>query len=210
MITAAITFDTVEVVGYVASALIVVSLAMSSVVRLRLINLAGSTTFVAYGVFIESVPVVVTNAAIMVLNVFYLRRELGGGRDLGAVVVEPDSPFLVDFVEHHRGEIERIQPGFDFADPVDTALVLRRDGLPAGVVLGRRVGAHLDVTLDYVLPAYRDSRLGHWLYGPGRGVLTDLGVDEVVAVGGTPGHEAYLRRIGFVRRGDAYRRDLRT
>ena len=37
----------VEVIGYVASALVVVSLAMTSVVRLRVVSLAGSVVFVA-------------------------------------------------------------------------------------------------------------------------------------------------------------------
>lgn len=202
MLQAAVTFDGVELVGYVASVLIVVSLAMSSVVRLRLINLAGSTTFVVYGVLIESIPVVLTNASIMVLNLWFLRRELGGGRDLGAVVVEPDSPFLVDFVAAHRDEIERTQLGFTGLDPrddtIDTAIVLRRDGLPAGVVLGRRHDDVLELVVDYVLPAYRDSRLGRWLYGDGRAVLTGLGVRTVRAAPTSPTHEAYLRRVGFV------------
>ena len=54
-----------ELVGYAASALVVASLAMTSVVRLRAISLIGSVTFVVYGVLIGSVPIVVTNAAIV-------------------------------------------------------------------------------------------------------------------------------------------------
>ena len=71
--------DTTELVGYLASALVVVSLAMTSVVRLRAISLVGSLAFVAYGVLIESIPIVVTNAAIAVLNVWFLRSELAAG-----------------------------------------------------------------------------------------------------------------------------------
>ena len=56
-------------VGYLASALVVISLTMTSVVRLRIISLLGSIAFVVYGLLIDSAPVVVTNAAIMVINV---------------------------------------------------------------------------------------------------------------------------------------------
>ena len=56
--------DWQELVGYVASALVVASLAMTSVVRLRTISLAGSVTFVVYGVLIGSVPIIITNASI--------------------------------------------------------------------------------------------------------------------------------------------------
>jgi hypothetical protein len=69
-----------EVVGYVASALVVLSLAMTSVVRLRMISLVGSVAFVVYGVLIESVPIVLTNVAIAALNLWFLRNELGGHR----------------------------------------------------------------------------------------------------------------------------------
>jgi hypothetical protein len=75
-------------VGYVASALVVVSLTMTSVVRLRFISFLGAVTFVVYGLLIESAPIVVTNAAIIVINVWFLRKEFASGTpagfDLGA------------------------------------------------------------------------------------------------------------------------------
>ena len=48
-------------VGYLASALVVISLTRTSVVRLRVLSFLGATTFVAYGVLIDSVPVIATN-----------------------------------------------------------------------------------------------------------------------------------------------------
>ena len=75
--------------------------------------------------------------------------------------------------------------------------MLTRDGLPAGVLLGDRNGDRLDVHVDHVLPEYRDSRIGRWLFGAGADVLRDAGFDEVVARGHSDMHEAYLRRVGF-------------
>ncbi len=196
-------FDWQELIGYVASALVVTSLAMTSVVRLRTISLLGSFTFTVYGLLIGSVPIIITNVAIAALNIWFLRRELGGGRDLGAVVVPTDSPFLLDFLANHADEIRTFQPDFSVSGRSDFALVLTRDGLPAGVVLGRRDGSRLDLDLDYVLPAYRDSRLGRWLYGPGARVLGDRGVDVVTSDGGSPAHRTYLTRIGFEHQPDS-------
>jgi hypothetical protein len=186
-----------ELVGYVASALVVASLAMTSVVRLRTISLFGSVTFVAYGVLIESIPIMVTNAAIAVLNTWFLSRELGGRRDLGAVVVPPDSPFLLDFLTHHASDIATFQPDYDLGDPFDFALVLTRDGLPAGVVLGNRDSDQLDIDLDYVLKAYRDSRLGSWLYGRGSAVFRSAGITQLSSAAGRESHPGYLVRMGF-------------
>lgn len=194
-----------ELIGYLASALVVASLAMTSVVRLRAISLLGSITFVVYGALIGSVPIILTNAAIAVLNVWFLARELGGRRDLGAVVVPADSPFLADFLRHHAPDIRNFQPGFDPERTADVSLVLMRDGLPAGVVRGDRDGDTLTLTLDYVLRAYRDSRLGRWLFGRGAAVFRSVGVTRIVTSGDTEQHQSYLRRIGFVPDPDGHR-----
>lgn len=188
-----------EIVGYVASALVVASLAMTSVVRLRAISLVGSAVFVVYGVLIESIPIIITNTAIAGLNVWFLTRELGGKRDLGVVVVPPDSPFLADFLRHHTPDIRDFQPDFDPSRTADLSMVLMRDGLPAGVVRGNRDpdGETLHLTLDYVLKSYRDSRLGNWLFGRGSTVFRNEGITRIVTAGDTDAHREYLRRIGF-------------
>lgn len=196
-----------ELVGYVASGLVVLSLTMTSVVRLRVISFAGSLTFVVYGVLIESIPIVITNGSIMVINVWFLARELwlAGTHHprLGASVIRPDSPFLLDFVEFHRDDICSFQPDFELPAGDDAfALVLTRDGLPAGLLLGRRSGDELAIDLDYVLAAYRDSRLGRWLFGPGADVLRDQGIGTVTATALTDTHARYLERVGFTRSGD--------
>ncbi len=193
----ALTVNGQELVGYAASALIVLSFAMRSVVRLRAVSLAGSATFVAYGLLIESVPIIATNASIVGIHVWFLTRELGRGRDLGAVVVPADSPFLEDFLRHHATDIAQFQPGYEADRPADFALVLMRDGLPAGVVLGNQDGSTLEISLDYVLPPYRDSRLGQWLYGRGAGVFSDLGVRRLTSSSVGDRHRPYLESVGF-------------
>jgi len=198
--------DLTELIGYLASALVVVSLAMTSVVRLRTISLVGSVTFVAYGVLIESVPIVATNVAIAALNVWFLRAELGGKRTLGATVVPPDAPFLTDFLRYHLTDIHKFQPGFEppvAGDDVVTMLLMR-DGLPAGAFVGRLDGSDLHVDLDYVTKPYRDSLISQWLYGKGAGVFRRLGVERIISAPGADAHSAYLAKAGFVRRADRY------
>lgn len=191
-----------ELVGYVASALVVLSLAMTSVVRLRIISLAGSLTFVVYGVLIESVPIILTNGAIAAINVWFLRKEFAVGStrgyDLGASRIRPDSPFLLDFVSYHLHDIRRFQPDFSMPGGPDVfALVLTRDSLPAGLVLGLQRDGELRVDLDYVLAPYRDSRLGRWLYGVGADVFRTAGITSLRTTALTDTHRKYLARVGF-------------
>jgi len=191
-----------ELVGYLASLLVVLSLSMTSVVRLRLISLLGSLTFTVYGALIESAPIIITNAAIAVINVWFLRKEFAPGtsrgRDLGVSHIRPDSPFLADFVSFHLDDIHRFQPDFHMpaGDDVVT-LVLMREGLPAGLLVGRRTGDVLTIDLDYVLAPYRDSRIGRWLYGPGADVFRDDGIEMLRSAADTDTHQAYLQRVGF-------------
>jgi len=202
-----IELNAVEAVGYAASALIVASLTMTSVVRLRAISLVGSVTFLVYGSLIGSVPIIATNAAIAGINVWFLRQELGLRRDLGASPIPADSPFLADFIAFHLDDIRRFQPDVGLPDPRAFALVLTRDGLPAGVLIGDRRGDDLDIRLDYVIKPYRDSRIGRWLFGEGAEVFRRAGFRRLVSAPGTDAHRPYLEQMGFTVEGE--RRVLR-
>lgn len=190
-----------EILGYAASAIVVTSLTMSSVVRLRLLSLCGSATFFVYGLLIESAPIMITNISIATINVWFLTKEFRkGGVDLGVSRIRADSPFLLDFITFHASDIGRFQP--DFAMPVGdhvVALLLTRDSLPAGALIGRQDGDVLRVDLDYVLAAYRDSRLGDWLYSDQSKVFRALGINELRADVTTDAHVRYLERMGFQR-----------
>ena len=192
----------VELIGYLASALVVLALTMTSVVRLRMVSLCGSITFFVYGALIDSIPIMITNGSIAVINVWFLGKEFasGGphGRDLGVSHIRPDSPFLADFIAFHLIDIHRFQPDFHVPTGDDVVtLLLNRDGLPAGLLIGRRQGSTLTIDLDYVLSPYRDSRLGRWLYGPGAGVFRTDGITELRSAGTTDTHRKYLERVGF-------------
>ena len=82
------------------------------------------------------------------------------------------------------------------------SLLLTREGLPAGLLVGRRRGRELMIDLDYVMREHRDSRLGAWLFGPGADVFRDLGIDRVTSDALTPTHARYLARVGFERTSD--------
>ncbi len=201
----------VELVGYVASALVVASLAMTSVVRLRIVSLVGSLVFVGYGILLPSIPIIVTNAAVAALNVWFLRKEFAPNRDLGAVPIAPDAPFLLDFLRSHAADIASFHPGFGAPAAGDFALVLTRDGLPAGALVGTPEGDTLRLRLDYVMLAYRDSRIGAWLYDRGAKVFTDAGFGRLVARPESAAWRSYLLGIGFQQGTDGELvRELRT
>ncbi|MGF1908492.1 YgjV family protein [Vibrio kasasachensis] len=64
----------VEILGYAASIMVAISLTMKDIVRLRVLNFIGCGLFTAYGLMIDSWPVVLTNGFIACVNVYFLAR----------------------------------------------------------------------------------------------------------------------------------------
>ncbi|MCW5953816.1 MAG: YgjV family protein, partial [Propionibacteriaceae bacterium] len=102
---------TIEIIGYVASILIVASLAMTSVLRLRTLSLLGSIAYVVYGVLLSAWPIVVANAVIAALNIWNIYRELTSKKELGVSPIAVDAPYLADFLQAHQDDIDKFQPG---------------------------------------------------------------------------------------------------
>lgn len=64
----------IEWIGYLASILIVISMFMKDIFKLRFINLVGCILFVIYGLIIEAYPVALANGIIVFVNLYYLYK----------------------------------------------------------------------------------------------------------------------------------------
>lgn len=189
-----------EIVGYVASVLVAISLMMSSILKLRLINLVGSAAFVVYGALIGAYPVAVVNLLIVFINLYYLRQMLGSREYFRLLQVSPDSEYLRAFLDYHADEIQRFLPGFAYA-PGERHLIffVLRDMVPAGLFIGETRGdGALRVVLDFVIPQYRDFKTGRYVFQDQAEFFRDHGIREIVSDAGSRVHNEYLRRMGFV------------
>jgi hypothetical protein len=66
-------FSLTEFFGYLASIVVLLSFLMKDVRRLRMVNIIGCLLFTTYGVLLGfSIPIIVTNLSIIVINVVYL------------------------------------------------------------------------------------------------------------------------------------------
>lgn len=188
-----------EILGYVASVLVAISLMMSSILRLRLINLVGSLAFTVYGAMIGAYPVAVVNALIVCINLYYLWQMRHARQLFQLLRMEPDAEYLRRFLDFHREEVGRFFPGFAYTPaPGRLALFTLRDMVPAGLLLGDLGGdGTLRVHLDYVIPQYRDFKTGRYLFAEQADYLRGLGVRQVESTSGSATHTEYLRRMGF-------------
>jgi hypothetical protein len=188
-----------EIIGYVASVLVAVSLMMSKIVSLRIVNMIGAATFSVYGVLIGSIPVAGMNAFIVLINIWYLYQIFTNREYFRLLRVEPGDAYLRHFLEFHRDQIGRYQPGFDHkTGPGSVCLFILRDMIPAGLIIGEPdKSGTLNLRLDFVIPMYRDFKTGQYLYSEQESIFRDLGVSEIRAESGTSEHESYLKKMGF-------------
>ncbi|WP_036798863.1 MULTISPECIES: YgjV family protein [Photobacterium] len=71
--TQSLGFD-VEIIGYIGSLLVGISLLMTNMERLRYFNFCGCMMFVVYGVFIDALPVALLNAFCAMINIYHVLR----------------------------------------------------------------------------------------------------------------------------------------
>lgn len=66
-------FSTTEIVGYIGSLMVLVSFLMKDIKTLRFVNSIGCALFIVYGILLGfSIPIILTNAAILVINAYSL------------------------------------------------------------------------------------------------------------------------------------------
>ena len=187
-----------EVIGWIASGLVVVALMATSIVRLRLVGFAASIAFIAYGALIEAWPIVITNVVVALIHLWHLRVLLAVEEYFDVLRVAPASAYLAFFCQFHREDIQHFVPGYVY-EPIDDqlAVFILRNMIPAGVFIGVPDGDSIEVHLDYVIPRYRDFKVGRYLYSAASEVFEDPGIRSIWSRAETPRQRGYLKRMGF-------------
>lgn len=193
-----------EIVGYIASALVAVSVLMTSILRLRVINLVGSTIFVIYGLLIGAFPVALVNFVIVLINIYQLNKLLRLEDEFSLLDIDSDSDYLKQFVVYHRAEIAKFYPQFDESSlqtpETEIVIFVLRNMLPVGLFIAKSSeGGRAVVRLDYVIPGYRDFKVGKYLYREKKDFFQSHGINQLISYPGNDTHQKYLERMGFER-----------
>lgn len=150
--------NAVDILGYVSTVLVVAAMLMGSVVRLRILNMAGAAGFGIYGVLVDSMPLVVTNGIIVGVHAWKLMLIARHRVDLAVVdAAGPDAPMVHRVLEVHGAEIARVNPDAQpLARPGLRVAYVLRDAALAGVFAWTEEAGTVRVVLDFVLPRDRD------------------------------------------------------
>jgi N-acetylglutamate synthase-like GNAT family acetyltransferase len=190
-----------ELFGYGASVIIAYSLTCSSIVRLRWFNLAGASSFCLYGFIIDAYPVALLNGFIALTNIFFLRKMLlHVEEEFSVLKVNRPSNYVEFFLDYHKQEINRIFPRFlTNAQQAQRSYYFLTQGTQVvGMLSGLEKADHsFVVDFDFVIPAYRDFKLGHFLLGAGQELRNKFGFSAVFATADSTEHQQYLQTLGF-------------
>ncbi|BEU04468.1 hypothetical protein OAG1_32680 [Agarivorans sp. OAG1] len=189
--------DWIEWFGYLASVVVAISLTMSSIVKLRWLNMVGAALFSTYGFIIGAMPVALLNLFIVFANVYYLQGIYRSKDQFKLVAVEASSPLLGFWIEHYQSDIEKYFPQFSTDSLLGQGCyILMRNSEPAGILVGKQQLHEFEIKLDYVFPAYRDFKTGDYLYHSS-GFFEALGVKQLVSYTAVASHQQYLVKMGF-------------
>jgi hypothetical protein len=183
--------------GYAASVVILISLTMSSIVRLRWINLAGAIMFAAFGFLIGSIPTGSLNLGIAFIDIYYLWRIYRTRDELAIVEADLGSGYFNHFWELNQKDIVRIFGDMDLSQD-QRAFYFLRNNATAGILVGHETDDEtFRIDIDYVTPIYRDLKIGLHFFAESRikSVLPRMKRLQATADAGI--HERYLRQLGF-------------
>ncbi len=103
-----------EIVGYVGSFLVALSLSMKNIRLLRRINLIGASTFATYGVLIDAMPVFMLNGFIVLIDIYYLYKMYRTKEKFQMVpVLDKKHNYLKLFLDFYSVDILKYFPKFD-------------------------------------------------------------------------------------------------
>ena len=182
----------IEGIGYLGSALVLVSFLMSSVVKLRLVNTAGSIIFAAYALIIHSYPTAIMNICLVGINIYYLCKLRHEQTNYRMLSMHPDETYVQDFLRHWADDINSNFPNrHPESAGVNRVYMVFHDTNPAGLLMGHEKDGVLEVDLDYSTPGFRDCSVGRY-------ILEHLDKSLCIRYKNAESqHISYLKTLGF-------------
>lgn len=190
----------IEIIGYIGSLLVTLSLMMKSIIRLRWINLAGALTFAIYGYLISAYPVFILNTIISVADIYYIFRIYYERDSFEIYKIDMSNTlFLNRFMEFYKQDIKHFFPNDGILDNRKPFIFfVLRNMLPVGLFIGDLKDNNiLEIKVDYVIPGYRDFEIARYVYHKRTAFFLEKGIEKVEIKSSIPKYDSFLKKMGF-------------
>lgn len=192
--------DIYEIIGYIGSVLVAVSLTMKNIVKLRWINLFGASTFAAYGLLVEAYPVFLLNGFITTVDIYYLVDMYKHKDSFSLVPVVANNHLYLDkFLDYYKDDIKKYFPTFNKENLKNPEYYfILRNLIPAGLFAYEKISDDtIDVKLDYATPAYQDFKNAKYVYHAESTFLKSKGITNITTTTDVQNHIKYLEKVGY-------------
>ncbi len=194
-----------DFIGYAGSVLIAFSLLMTSIIKLRWLNLAGATLFSTYGFIIGALPVGILNSFICLINIYHLQKIYSKKEYFKILQIRPQNQYMEYFIDFYHKDINDFFPGFCdwFKNNVNTkkdilSFLVLRNAAVAGFFMGHKIDDEtLMVDIDFAIPEYRDFKVGKYIYEKNSSFFTDQNIKWLYADPKCKIHYDYLKKMKF-------------
>ncbi len=195
----------VEIIGYIGSGLVMISMLMTSVKKLRIINTVGSVIFTVYAIIIKSYPTAIMNVFLVFINLYHLYKLMRTSKPYGLIECGDDDASIRYFLDYYKDEIKIFYPNFDMETKGRFVLATVCEEKTIGVLVANKTGeGNLHILLDYVSAGYRDL-------GPAKFVskeLKKLGYKSLSMDFDTSTDSVFIKKFGYVSDGSKLVKEL--
>ena len=190
----------IELIGYIGSVLVAVSLMMKNIYYLRRINLIGAATFAIYGILVDAIPVFVLNSFITLVDIYYIWEAKREKEYFTLLPIEQSNgPLLNKFIKFYEEDIKKYFPDFRKEKiEEDKSFFILRNLIPVGLFAYKDLSeAEILIELDYAIPDYRDLKNARFVYFAQSNHFHKKGYKILNTTTKIPAHKKYLKKIGF-------------
>lgn len=191
-----------QLLGYIASLLLAISLLVNNDLKFRWLNTFGCFSFILYGILINALPVILTNSILLLINIIYLIKVYNTKEDFDLLEFKGDEKLVHKFLSFYKKDIDNYFPEFDInSSAANLRFVVIRD-----IVIANLFAATVSedgtafVEINYTVVKYRDYKVGKFIFDHERKYLLSKGVKKIAYRKiFNKQHEQFLVKMGFVK-----------
>ncbi len=156
----------IEATGYLATLLLAISLIVTNDLKFRWINASGCFSFMIYGILLQAYPIIITNALLFGINVYYLIKVYRTYEDFDLIEFKGDERLVYKFLGFYEADIKSYFPQYIHGQKENTLnFVVLRDLVIANIFVAEiKPDGTAFIKLNYTVPKYRDYKIGRFVF----------------------------------------------
>ena len=198
-------------IGYLASLFLIISLCIHGDIKFRIYNSLGCVAFTIYGIAFNAWPVILTNAILLAINFYYLRKLYQHRENFDLIPFTVDDKIVQKFLHFYAVDIATYFPAYsESSTKANFNFIVLRDLVIANIfsaTLDEKCDAN--VHINYTIKKYRDFKVGKFIFEKEKENLMAKGVKRIVYKNvQNKSHVTFLEMYGFKKMGEQYIKEL--